>query len=76
MRRLWAVLAVMAAILFTASPVAMTDAAIWEGAGKAAPTGQYSPIHPAACYGWGGHCPPGTIWRCGYYGRCWCAPCW
>lgn len=30
----------------------------------------------AACGGWGRHCPPGRVWRCGPYGRCWCAPCW
>jgi hypothetical protein len=36
----------------------------------------YTPIEKAACYGWGPHCPPGRTWRCGPYGRCWCARCW
>jgi hypothetical protein len=30
----------------------------------------------AACFGWGPYCPPGRVWRCGPYGRCWCAPCY
>ena len=30
----------------------------------------------AACRGWGAHCPPGRVWRCGPYGRCGCAPCY
>jgi hypothetical protein len=30
----------------------------------------------AACRGWGARCPPGRIWTCGPYGRCWCAPCY
>jgi hypothetical protein len=29
----------------------------------------------AACRGWGAHCPPGRVWRCGPYGRCGCALC-
>ena len=36
----------------------------------------HSTAKPAACYGFGPYCPPGTTRRCGYYGRCWCAPCW
>ena len=31
--------------------------------------------HPAACGGYGRHCPPGRTWRCNGYGRCWCGPC-
>jgi len=34
-----------------------------------------TPIHKAACGGWGPYCPPGRVRRCGPY-RCWCAPCW
>jgi len=33
-------------------------------------------IRPAACGGWGAHCPPGRTWTCNGYGRCWCRPCW
>src|SRR6516225_439605 len=29
----------------------------------------------AACRGWGAHCPPGRVWRCGPYGRCGCVLC-
>jgi hypothetical protein len=29
----------------------------------------------AACRGWGPHCPPGRVWRCGPYGRCGCVLC-
>jgi len=29
----------------------------------------------AACRGWGAHCPPGRVWRCGPYGRCGCVFC-
>jgi len=28
-----------------------------------------------ACRGWGAHCPPGRVWRCGPYGRCGCVLC-
>jgi hypothetical protein len=28
-----------------------------------------------ACRGWGAHCAPGRVWRCGPYGRCGCALC-
>jgi hypothetical protein len=34
----------------------------------------YSPVKEIACRGWGRHCPPGFIWRCGP-ARCWCRPC-
>jgi hypothetical protein len=64
MRSLTVALAIAGAILFTASPVSKSNAATWQWDTKAAPAGQYSPIHPAACRGWGSHCPPGTIWRC------------
>jgi hypothetical protein len=33
-----------------------------------------TPIHEAACRGFGRHCPPGSHWVCGPM-RCWCAPC-
>ena len=36
----------------------------------------FSPIHPAACRGFGPRCGPGTTWQCNGYGQCWCAPCW
>jgi hypothetical protein len=36
--------------------------------------GPYTPVHPAACNGWGA-CPPGRHRVCGPGGNCWCAPC-
>jgi hypothetical protein len=33
-----------------------------------------TPIHQAACRGFGPYCPPGFSRVCGPY-RCWCAPC-
>ena len=33
-----------------------------------------TPIHQAACGGWGRWCPPGLHRVCGP-ARCWCAPC-
>jgi hypothetical protein len=33
-------------------------------------------LKQAACRGFGSHCPPGYVWTCGYYGRCWCRPCY
>jgi hypothetical protein len=35
----------------------------------------FSPIHDAACRGWGRWCGPGYVRACGPY-RCWCRPCW
>jgi hypothetical protein len=37
--------------------------------------GPYTPIHPAACNGGPGECPPGRHRMCGPAGNCWCAPC-
>jgi hypothetical protein len=34
-----------------------------------------TPIHRAACGGFGPYCPPGTTRVCGPY-RCWCRPCY
>jgi hypothetical protein len=33
-----------------------------------------TPIHKAACGGFGPYCPPGFVRACGPY-RCWCRPC-
>ncbi|MGB6542577.1 MAG: hypothetical protein WBF03_17115 [Xanthobacteraceae bacterium] len=33
-----------------------------------------TPIHQAACRGFGRHCLPGSRWVCGP-AHCWCAPC-
>jgi hypothetical protein len=35
----------------------------------------FTPIHEAACRGWGRWCPPGYVRACGPF-RCWCRPCW
>ena len=76
MRNLPMALAIAAAMLFAASPASKTDAALWHGPAKIAPTGQFSPIQPAACGGRDVHCPSGSHWVCGPEGqRCWCAPC-
>ncbi len=32
-------------------------------------------VKQAACRGWGPRCPPGKVWVCGPYGRCWCRWC-
>lgn len=34
-----------------------------------------TPIHKAACGGWGRWCPPGRHRVCNPW-HCWCAPCW
>lgn len=34
----------------------------------------FSPVHPAACQGFGRWCPPGFVRACNPY-RCWCRPC-
>jgi hypothetical protein len=47
------------------------------GAGLHAQLQNATPIvKQAACRGFGAHCPPGYVWTCGYYGRCWCRPCY
>jgi hypothetical protein len=34
-----------------------------------------TPIHKAACNGFGPHCAPGWTWVCNPY-HCWCRPCY
>jgi len=68
------------AIAVTAT-VALGAAAAWQAraAAPASPVplaGPYTPIHPAACNGGPGACPPGRHRVCGPMGyNCWCAPC-
>jgi hypothetical protein len=33
-------------------------------------------VQQTACRGFGARCGPGFTWVCGYYGRCWCRPCY
>jgi hypothetical protein len=35
----------------------------------------FTPIHKAACQGWGPWCGPGYVRAC-RWGRCWCRPCY
>ena len=50
-------------------------AASWHGATLPGVVRNFTPIHEAACRGWGPWCPPGYVRRCGPF-RCWCRPCW
>jgi hypothetical protein len=66
-----AVAAVLGAMAITAN--AQTPAS---GANNLqAQTQKATLFRSAACRGWGAHCPPGRVWRCGPYGRCGCVLC-
>jgi hypothetical protein len=74
----------MRAFIITAvvsATLALAAVLAWqaEAAAPAAPASfaaPYSPIHPAACYGGGGVCPPNRHRVCDRYGyNCVCAPC-
>ena len=67
------VLAAGAALVMPISPAgAQTSRAMQS---IKAVTQNFTPIHPAACQGWGPYCPPGYVIQCSY-GRCWCRPCY
>jgi hypothetical protein len=73
MRKLSLMIAAGAAILMVGSFAWTADAATTNGIPSAAAK-NYSPVHPAACQGYGPHCPPGSTWTCGG-GNCWCRLC-
>jgi len=66
MRKLAIGVAVMAVVigagLFAWQAEATTSTA---AANLGATAKNYSPVKEIACRGWGRHCPPGFIWRCG-----------
>jgi len=63
---------------FLLGTMAMTANAQTQSLGVASTRAQIHNATPivkqAACRGFGAHCPPGFIWRCGPYG-CSCVPC-
>jgi hypothetical protein len=72
MRKLAIIMTAALAMLFVGALGWNAEATTVPGAATAK---NYSPIvKETACRGWGRHCPPGFIWRCGPY-RCWCRPC-
>jgi hypothetical protein len=75
MRKLSSVLTVAAAILLSGNWAAQADPATTSGGTISRAAKNFSPIREAACRGFGAHCPPGFVWTCGPYGRCWCRPC-
>jgi len=72
MRKLAIALGVSAAVLFAGGIAWKADATTWRSGtlNLHSAAKNYSPVEPAACYGWGKHCPPGFKWFCGPY-RCW-----
>jgi hypothetical protein len=74
MRKLTITLAATAFTLGTMA-LALTANAQTQGAAALHTQAQNAtPIHEAACGGWGRWCPPGNHRVCGPM-RCWCAPC-
>jgi hypothetical protein len=76
MRKLAIALGVAAAMVFAGGLAWKADATPLKTGTLNLPSAakNYSPVEPAACYGWGRFCPPGYVWRCGPY-RCRCRPC-
>jgi hypothetical protein len=72
MRKLMMILAAMA---FALGATALVANGQTQGAATIHAQAQNAtPIHQAACGGWGRWCPPGRHRVCGPM-RCWCAPC-
>jgi hypothetical protein len=63
-------------VLGTMAIAANAQAQVLGAAGLHAQIQNATPFKKAACGGSGPHCPPGGVWACGYYGRCWCRPCY
>ena len=74
MRKLTMTLTTAALMLGTMAVAANAQTQAPGAAGLHAQMRNATPIKEAACRGWGAHCPPGTVWRCGPY-RCFCARC-
>ena len=65
----------LAAAAFALEAMALAATAQTQGAATIhAQARNATPIHQAACGGWGRWCPPGLHRVCGP-ARCWCAPC-
>lgn len=75
MRKLTLTLTAMALMLGATVIAANAQTQVPGAASLHAQIQNATPIHTAACRGWGPYCPPGTTRRCGPY-RCWCARCW
>jgi hypothetical protein len=67
-----------AALLMGAMAISANAQSVGSGAGGVhAQLQNATPIvKQAACRGFGPRCGPGYTWTCGYYGRCWCRPCY
>lgn len=65
---------IAAAILVTGLQASSVAAASLGSNVLSTATKNFTPIHKAACGGWGRWCPPGSHRVCGPW-RCWCAPC-
>ena len=75
MRKLAFVVAVSAIALGAGVYAWQAEATTAPAAAVPGASKNYSPlVKESACRGWGRHCPPGFIWRCGP-ARCWCRPC-
>jgi hypothetical protein len=78
MRKLALTITATTAILVTGALAWQAQAQTSRAAGVLAPAVQnFTPVEkaqPAACRGWGRHCPPGRVWACGPRG-CWCRWC-
>jgi hypothetical protein len=68
---------VTAAMILLVNSVGWTANAATTAPASAIPSAarNFSPIHQAACQGWGRWCGPGYVRACGPY-RCWCRPCY
>jgi len=74
MRKL--VIAGTAAVLMLGSFALQAQAQTLRGAADIGSTSQnFTPIHKAACQGWGPYCGPGYVRACNAC-RCWCRPCY
>jgi hypothetical protein len=67
-------LAVTALLVLTSVPMIAQAQGLRDNALQSAAQ-NFSPIHRAACRGWGPWCGPGWVRRCGPWG-CRCVPCW
>lgn len=73
----------MRKLILTAAAILLVNSMGWSAnAATTAPVSaipsaarNFSPVHEAACRGYGRWCGPGYVRACGPY-RCWCRPCW
>lgn len=74
MRELSVTLIAAAAFLLIGSMAWTAAAATPNGTAIPNAARHFSPVHQAACQGFGPYCPPGFIQACNRW-RCWCRPC-